>query len=403
MSEQVTRTGPQVAVVGVGHGGVATVARLISEWPDSPRAIVIGTDRELLGRCPVSGADRILIGEAQAHGLSTGGNVDLGREAAETDHDRLQGVFAGVNMAFLVAGLGGGLATGAMPVLARMARASGVMTVCVVTLPFTFEGDNRWARAEEGLAELQKEADVVIAIPNQKLFQMLGPDLRMAEAFIRADAVLSRALYSVWRMISKPGLISLDYADLSALFSGSGGLGAFGYGDGSGPDKAKEAIRALMANPLLDSGQLLHEAEAVLVNITGGPDLTLVEVEAMMRPIRETVRKDARLAMGTVVDERWQDRVTVTVLATQTWRKDSSGQMQLTLDAARSEAVAEVTPESDLGRLRKRRNVREPQEQGALSLDSVRGGRGRFKDVEPTILEGENADIPTFIRRGIPI
>lgn len=403
MSETLTKIGPQVAVVGVGHGGAATVARLVSEWPDSPRAIVIGTDRDSLTRSPVPAADRVLIGEAQTHGLSTGGNVDLGREAAETDRDQLQGVFTGVNMAFLVAGLGGGMATGAMPVLARMARAFGVMTVCVVTLPFDFEGENRRARAEEGLAELQEAADVVIAIPNQKLFHMLGPDLRVAEAFTRADAVLSRALYSIWRMISKPGLISLDYADLSALLAGSGGLGAFGYGDGSGPDKAGEAVRALMANPLLDNGQLLHNAESVLVNIAGGPDLTLVQIEAIMKPIRATVRKDAHLAMGTVVDELWRDRVTVTVLASETWRKDSSGQMQFQLAPRKEEAEPGLAAETDSGPSRKRRNAREAQGQGALSLDGVRGGRGRFKDVEPTIVDGENADIPTFIRRGIPI
>jgi cell division protein FtsZ len=403
MSENLAKTGPQVAVVGVGHGGAATVARLVSEWPDSPRAIVIGVDRESLNRSLVPAGDRVLIGEAKTRGMSTGGNVDLGREAAEADRDLLQGVFTGVNMAFLVGGLGGGLATGAMPVLARMARAFGVMTVCVVTLPFDFEGENRRARAEEGLAELQAAADVVIAIPNQKLFHMLGPDLRVAEAFIRADAVLSRALYSVWRMISRPGLISLDYADLSALLAGSGGLGAFGYGDGTGPDKANEAARSLMANPLLDNGRLLHEAESVLVNIAGGPDLTLMEIESIMRPIRETVRKDAHLAMGTVVDELWRGRVTVTVLAAETWRKDASGQMQLPLDSHRGETGEETTPEMDLGAARKRRPARESQGQGALSLDGIRGGRGRFKDVEPTIVEGENADIPTFIRRGIPI
>ncbi len=296
------------------------------------------------------------------------------------------------------------MATGAMPVLARMARAFGVMTVCVVTLPFEFEGENRRIRAEEGLAELQRAADVVIAVPNQKLFLMLGPDLRVAEAFTRADAVLSRAIYSVWRMISKPGLISIDYADLRALLAGSGGLGAFGYGDGTGPGKANEAVRALMENPLLDNGQLLHEAEAVLVNISGGPDLTLVEIESIMRPIRETVRKDAHLSMGTVVDEAWRDRVTVTVLAAETWRPDSSGQMQLQLNPHLEERGVSAAPEMDSGPARKRRNAKESQGgQGALSLDNVRGGRGRFKDVEPTIVEGENADIPTFIRRGIPI
>jgi cell division protein FtsZ len=402
MNEFSVKAGPLVAVVGVGHGGSATVSRLVSDWPDGPRAMVIGTDREMLERSPVPAADRLLIGESLAHGLSTGGNVELGREAAESERDRLQGLFAGVHMVFLLGGLGGGLATGALPVLARMARAFGVMTVCVVTLPFDFEGDSRRARAEEGLAELQDAADVVIAIPNQKLFHLFGPDMRIAEAFTRAEAMLSRALYSVWRMISRKGLISLDYADFHTLLSGSGGLGAFGYGEGSGPGKAAEAVRALMTNPLLDNGRLIHECQSVLINIAGGPDLTLLEVETVMQPIREAMRKDAHLAMGAVVDEAWRDRLTVTALVAETWRKDSKGQMQLQLNAHAQEAEAEPNGELGLAPVRKGKAAREAQGQTALSLESG-NGRGRFKDVDPTIEGGQNVDIPTFMRRNMAI
>ncbi len=391
---------PQVAVVGVGHGGAATVARLVTDWQDGPRVVVVGTDREMLARSLVPPADRVQIGEAQTRGLSTGGNVELGREAAEAGREQLQGAVAGVNMVFLVAGLGGGLATGALPVLARMARAFGAMTVCVVTLPFEFEGQNRRVRAEQGLTELQEAADVVIAIPNQKLFHMLGGDVRVADAFSRADAVMARALYSVWRMISKPGLISLDYADLHALLAGSSGLGAFGFGDGTGPEKAREAVRALMTNPLLDHGQVLHEAEAVLVSIAGGPDLTLLEIEAIMKPIRETIRPDAHLAMGTVVDDAWLDRVTVTVLVSEKWRKESSGQMRLELGAPAPDTDAESVSSFVKGSASKRK---QPAGQASLSLDGMRGGRGRFKDVDPTVEDGENLDTPTFFRRGVPI
>lgn len=404
MNDFAAKAGPQVAIVGVGHGGSATVSRLVSEWQDGPRAMVIGTDREMLERSLVPLADRILIGETRANGLSTGGNVELGREAAESERDRLQGLFAGVNMVFLVGGLGGGLATGAMPVLARMARAFGVMTVCVVTLPFDFEGDSRRARAEGGLEELQEAADVVIAVHNQKLFHLFGPDMRIAEAFTRADAMLSKALYSVWRMISRKGLISLDYADLHALLSGSGGLGAFGYGEGTGPGKAADAVQGLMSNPLLDNGRLLQECQSVLVNIAGGPDLTLLEVDTVMQPIREAIRKDAHLAMGAVVDEAWRDRLTVTVLVAETWRKDASGQMQFHMDPLSPEVPAE--PNGEVGGMsgRKGKAARENPGQTALSLEPGNNhGRGRFKDVDPTIEGGQNVDIPTFMRRNMAV
>lgn len=404
MNEKTVKAGPQVAVVGVGHGGTAAVMRLITDWPEAPRVFAVGTDREMLERSLIPPADRVLIGEETAHGLSTGGNVEVGREAAEAERDRLQGVFAGVKMAFLVGGLGGGLATGALPVLARMARAFGVMTVCVVTLPFDFEGENRRVRAEEGLTELQEAADVVIAVPNQKLFARFGTEMRIADAFGRADKVLSRALYSIWRMISRPGLISLDYADLRALLAGSGGVGAFGYGDGAGADKAAEAVRDLMANPLLDGGRVLHECESVLVNIAGGPDLTLMEIEAVMTPIREALRQDAHLAMGAIVDEAWRDHLTVTVLAAETWRKDASGQMQLLLNARqRAAEECETEPEMDAVPVRKARGGRDQTGQGDLSLEDGARARGRFKDVEPTIVDGQNVDIPTFMRRNMAI
>jgi len=272
--------------------------------------------------------------------------------------------------------------------------------VCVVTLPFEFEGENRRIRAEQGLSDLQDAADVVIAIPNQKLFQMMDGDLRVADAFSRADAVMARALYSVWRMISKPGLISLDYADLHALLAGSSGVGAFGFGDGTGPDKAADAARALMTSPLLDHGQTLREAEAVLVSIAGGPELTLLEIESIMKPIREALRPDAHLAMGTVVDEAWRDRVTVTALVSEKWRKEASGQMRLELGAPAAEAESADAFEGHPARKRK---PAVSGRQGSLSLDDTRGGRGRFKDVDPTVEDGENLDTPTFFRRGIPI
>lgn len=399
MNENLTKAGPQAAVIGVGHGGEAIVARLGSDRPDGPPCYLIGTDREMMKRSPLPEANKVLIGEALTKGLSTGGNVELGRKAAEEDGDRWQGVFAGIPMAFLVGGLGGGLASGALPVLARKAHAFGVMTVCIVTLPYEFEGDDRRVRAEEGLSALQEAADVVIVISNQKLFRLFG-DMKMTEAFVRADVAASRALYSVWRMISGQGLIKLDYADLRSLLSSSGGLVAFGYGDGSGADKARKAVDELVSNPLLDNGLLLHECEAVLVSVAGGTDLTVKEMELISNVISGTLRKGVRMVMGTYVDEAWADRVTITALVSETRRKEASGQIQLPW--GKGPGKAEPDPESDSKPARKQPAKGDGSKQGDLSLEEMRG-RGRFKDIEPTIVDGQNVDIPTFMRRDMTI
>ncbi|MFO7536358.1 MAG: cell division protein FtsZ [Kiritimatiellia bacterium] len=399
MNENLTKAAPQAAVIGVGHGGEAIVSRLGADRPDGPACFLIGTDREMMKRSPLPEANKVLIGESLTKGLSTGGNVELGRKVADEDGDRWQGVFAGIPMAFLVGGLGGGLATGALPVLARKAHAFGVMTVCIVTLPYDFEGDNRRMRAEEGLSALQEAADVVIVISNQKLFRLFG-DMKMTEAFVRADVAASRALYSVWRMISGQGLIKLDYADVRSLLSAGGGLVAFGYGDGSGADKARKAADELVSNPLLDNGLLLHECEALLVSVSGGTDLTVKEMELISNVISGTLRKGVRMVMGTFVDEACADRVTITALVSETRRKDASGQIQLPL----GNGLGKGDPESEREAKSNRKfSVKgESSKQGDLSLDEMKG-RGRFKDIEPTIVDGQNVDIPTFMRRDVTI
>lgn len=403
MSEREARSGGrQICVVGVGHGGSAAVARMAEHWMEGPRVAVVNSDAHALSLSPV--AERVQIGERVTNGQSTGGNAEAGRRAAEEDLDRLQALFAGADLVFLVGGLGGGLATGAMPIVAAAARAAGAMTLCFVTLPFDFEGEQRRRRAESGVEALRGAADAVIVVPNQRLFAMVGAELSVAEAFQRADVTLGRAIYSVWRLAVRPGLISLDFADLQSMLYGSGGMGSFGYGDGRGPDKARQAVKALIESPLLEGGQVLATSGCVLVSIVGGPDLMLKEIETVMNAIRAAARKGAQILMGTVVEDDWRERLSVTALVSESWtgRHAEPDVIEEPAEAG-GEARPAPEPAADAPAPAPRRRRSRKEQQADLSLDPIEARKGRFKDVEPTILDGEDYDVPTFMRRGIPI
>ncbi len=383
---------PQLAVLGIGHAGCKIATRLAVEWTDHPTVLAVGTDPVSLGQCPEGVLEKVWIGEFLTGG-STGGDPEIGRQAAERERPRLQNIFAGLDLAFLVGGLGGGLATGALPVLARLARAGGCLTVGLVTLPFEFEGEYRRRRAEAGLQALREAADVVIALPNQHLFQLFGREVRVAEAFERADGMVSHALYCLWRMMARPGILGLDFADIRALIKGAGGIGAFGFGQAEGESRAEEAARRLVQCPYLEGGRLLHEAEAVLISVTGGPDMTLAEVDTVGRRIREVVRSETPLLMGTSVDPEWEGRIGITLLVAEQWSAEPSGQLRLGLqDLPSGEEPTRAEPEPVF---------RTEEGQGELSLANRARGRDRFKDSEPTLENGENLDIPTFLRRKV--
>ena len=388
----------QLAVLGVGHAGIHIVARLAAQWSEPPPVVAIGSDRALLSQWPEEVLPRLLIGDALTGGRSTGGDPEIGRQVAEADRARLQNLFNGYDLAVLVGGLGGGLATGALPVMARLARASGCLAIALVTLPFDFEGEYRRRRAETGLQALQEAADVVVALPNQKLFRLMGGDVRVAEAFERADVMVSHALYCLWRLMARPGLMGLDFADVRALIKGAGGIGAFGYGEGSGSGRAVQAAQRLLESPYLESGRLLHEAEAVLVSVTGGTDMTLAEVDEIGRLIRGATRAETPLLMGTSVDPAWDGKIGITVLAAERWKADSTGQLRLGLDSIGSPASVPASPPPQ-----EREGPERSEGQRELTLAARPRGLDRFKGSEPTVENGENLDIPTFMRRNVSL
>ena len=379
----------RIAVAGVGGGGCNAVSSMAIEWQNGPSVIAVNTDAQALGG--VQATTRLQIGEKITRGMGTGGDPKIGRLAAEDDFQTLRGLFSGMDLVFIVTALGGGTGTGAAPVVARAAQECGALTIAFATLPFAFEGERRMSQARQGLAELRDQADVVMAIPNQSLFSSSGQDATAESAFKRADYVLSMGVFAIWKLLMHRGLVNVDFATLRMVARHSGGMTVFGYGEGRGAGKAADAARAALNSPLIENGQAIAEAESVLISVLGGPDMTMQEIESVMTAIQGVVRKDAHVFMGTAIDPHWRDTISVTLVASQYWTDD-----RLPKEDSNEEAGEKLKADA-APRGKRRAKATQPQ----LGLDSI--GKGMFKDVEPTVIDGEDLDLPTFIRRGVTI
>jgi cell division protein FtsZ len=378
----------RICAVGVGGGGCNALNGMIEGWENGPAIIAINTDAQALAGS--AAPTRLQIGKKITKGMGAGGDVKLGRLAAEDDFDDICRLFGGMEMVFLVAALGGGTGTGAAPVLARAAHEAGALVIAFATLPFGFEGDQRLTQAARGLDDLREQADVVVAVSNERLFEMIDANSSAQAAFKRADYILSMGVLAIWKLLMHRGEMNLDFATLRQVARNSDGVAVFGYGEAHGPERAAEAVRGALNSPLLGRGEAVTEAESVLVSILGGPDMTLRDINTIMAAVRATVRKGAHVFMGTAFDAHWQDTVSVTLIASQYWAPEEEPVAE---KPATEEAAAPSKPAP-----RKRRGK---AQQTQLGLDSV--GKGIFKDVEPTILDGQDLDIPTFFRRGVVI
>lgn len=372
----------QVLVVGLGGSG----CKVVSCLADADTATcAVSSDAKSLAAARA--ATKLQIGKSLTRGMGTGGDVQLARQAAGQEADMIRSLFEGVDLVILVTGLGGGTGSGAGPVLLDMARASGAVTLGFVTLPFDFEGADRKARADRALAEFRRNADAVVVIPNDRLFESVDAT-RVKDAFARADAVLAHGASALCRAITHPGFISLDFADLRRLVRHGRGLCTFGYGQGKGKQRARSALKDLLGNPMLEQGRVVAEATSLLISIVGGAGLTLKEVGDIMGGISEKTGPDTEVFMGTVIDEDAGQQVAVNVLAAGR-RAVPAG-----TDAGEKPRVREPR-EHDMGAGAAR------QLQTSFRLDA--SGKGRFKNVEPTVLDGEDLDIPTFLRRGLNV
>lgn len=384
----------KIKVVGVGGSGGAAINRMVSAKIRGVEFLTINTDAQALhhSRAPV----KIHIGTSTTRGLGAGMDPDLGQKAAEENREEIKEALKGADMVFLTCGLGGGTGTGATPIVAELAREAGALTIAVVTRPFSFEGAQRREVAERGYEELADKVDTIITIHNDRLLQLIDKKTSLLEAFTIVDEVLRQGVQGISELVTVPGLINVDFADVKAIMSGTGSA-LMGIGLGSGENRAVEAAKAAVDSPLLELG--IEGARGVLFTITGGPDLTMYEVNEAARIITASADPAAKIIFGAVIDDNMKDQVKVTVIATgfgQSSVKNNSSSVASALPAAnftpppflRAERVP-TTPKHEDHAFQER----------PISKPTPPPPPRDFSDSSRTAKSDDDYEVPAFIRR----
>jgi cell division protein FtsZ len=370
----------RIKVVGVGGGGSNAVNRMIAEGIQGVEFVAINTDAQAL---LLSNANtRVRIGEKLTRGLGAGGNPEIGRKAAEESAEDLYNVLKGSDMVFVTAGLGGGTGTGGAPIVAQIAKDVGALTIGVVTRPFTFEGGKRSSSAEQGMSKLKEHADTLIVIPNDRLLQIVDKKATLQDAFKMADDVLRQGIQGISELITVPGLINLDFADVRAIMS-EGGAALMAVGKASGDDRAHNAAEQAISSQLLDI--TIDGARGVLFNITGGPSMTLFEVNQAAALIRETSHPDVNMIFGAVIDPNMGDEVRITVIATGFERTGVPRRAFTTNQRSNETARPAGIP------------IARQQETVSVAAAPVQHQQSG-NEFRPTTLNTDDLDIPTFLR-----
>jgi cell division protein FtsZ len=384
-----------IKVIGVGGGGGNAVSHMVAAGIEGVDFICVNTDAQALKASKVKTA--LQIGSSITKGLGAGADPEIGRQAAVEDRDRIIELINGCDMLFITAGMGGGTGTGAAPVVAQIARELGILTVAVVTRPFNMEGNKRSLVADHGISELTKNVDSLITIPNQKLLTVLGPTTTLLDAFKSANQVLQGAVQGIAELITRPGLINVDFADVRTVMSETG-MAMMGSGVASGEGRARAAAEAAVSSPLLEDINL-SGANGILVNVTAGLDLAIGEFEEVGRIVKEFASEDATVVVGTVIDPEMSNELRVTVVATGLGR-GAVVQKQPPLVAARAGAaapgrlpqvsiVADKVPRTTSDW---RHYERSPLQRQRAVGDGLRA--------EPVAMPAEEElDIPAFLRR----
>jgi cell division protein FtsZ len=377
-----------IKVLGVGGGGGNAVSHMAHTGIEGVDFMCINTDAQALKNTNVKTA--LQIGSNVTKGLGAGANPDIGRQAAMEDRDRIVEMIEGCDMLFITAGMGGGTGTGAAPIVAQIAKELGILTVAVVTRPFNMEGGKRAMVADLGMNELAKHVDSLITIPNQKLLTVLGPKTTLLDAFKSANGVLQGAVQGIAELITRPGLINVDFADVRTVMS-ENGMAMMGTGRASGEDRARVAAEMAISSPLLEDINL-SGARGILVNVTAGLDLGIGEFEEVGNIVKEFASDDATVVVGTVIDPELSDELRVTVVAT------GLGRPQVVAAAPRPAARATFEP---VARPAARRPVSVPSDYSKLDEPAVvrlKAAAGDGLRHEPEPVE-DILDIPAFLRR----
>lgn len=412
-----------IKVIGVGGGGGNAVNRMIDAKLGGVEFVAANTDLQALKNCraPV----KMQLGPALTRGLGAGGDPDVGRRAALEDTDRILELLDGADMVFITTGLGGGTGTGAAPIIASLAAEIGALTVAVVTKPFAFEGRRRLSQADIGVEELRSAVDTLITIPNERLLKFVERGTPLSEAFLIADDVLRQAVQGISDLITIPGEINVDFADVKSIMTGMG-MALMGTGIAKGEERALEASQRAISSPLLEETSI-EGAQGVLLNVSGGRDLTLFEVAEAARIIQEAVDPDANIITGMVIDEKLEDEMKVTVIATgfdSALREDITAPIRRPSYTVRTETVEEVSEEtwekeraaepvreaeparSEMPPMRPERpplrpEPEEPPKEMPFFRKVLAHARGDDSGYGPNWSEVDDYDIPTVLRKNM--
>jgi cell division protein FtsZ len=445
-----------IKIVSVGGAGLNALDRIVLDGLERADVVAINTDVQSLATSVA--AHKVQLGRAMTRGLGAGGDPELGYQAAVESADEIREALADARMIFVCAGLGGGTGSGAAPYVAQLACEAGALVVAFATLPFSFEGKRRTAQAREALARFNEVANAVVCFENDQMGDIVPPQAGIHQAFAVADSTISQSVRSIVNLIQRPGLIHIGFDDLLAALRSRNGRCLFGFGESDSDNRAHEALTQALKNPLMDRGRMLEEAARVLVQVAGGPGMTLSEVEVLMQELGRHVSEQTHILFGAAVDARLGDRLTVTIISSLTADEDLTPQQtQPVLSSAPAklpvwEQPQEIPPKIEIEPEPTPMESFEPAEvipfdepasietappppvepflsnpepivspahktsvkgekpsaeksvqakQEVLQFEAVT--RGRFEKSEPTIVEGEDLDVPTYLRKNIKV
>jgi cell division protein FtsZ len=410
-----------IKVIGVGGAGLTVLDHLLRSGLAGVEFAAINTDPASLAA--TAAPEKLHLETRLLRGMGSGGDPDRGRTAAQENLPRLKSLCEGMDVIFIIAGLGGGAGTGISPVLARAAKETGALVIGFVMTPFDCEGARRQRLALQGLTELQAVADGLICLPNQKVFKLIDENTTALETFRITNEYLADGVRSFWRLLTCTGLIDIHFDDLCQLLRDRHAESAFAVAEAAGPTRSREIAEQLLAHPMLDAGQMLAEADALMISIMGGPDLTMAEVNRVMEQINRHCER-AQVVMGAAINDAFRDRMAVTVIAarkslgpaedrfppaTADGMPDPLIHQALTAHPASrfgppspSSSAGPADPSSPQGAAspRQRRN---PARMLQAQLPLENASKGRFDKSEPNIHKGEDLDLPTYVRRGVAL
>lgn len=414
---------PALRIFGIGNAGITVAGQIFDN--EIPATCFVAVDSDPSALTASSAPLKIHLERRVLRGLGSGGDPQCGRERAEEHAEELKALCNGLDLVFIVAGLGGGAGTGASPVLARLAKESGALVLVFAILPFDCEGSLRQDVAQQGLEEIREVVDGVIYLPNQKLFGLIDENTSVLQAFHLGNRLMADCLRGLWRLIMHKGLIEIHFSQLCDVLRGKGSESAFAVAEAAGATRSREVLDKLLAHPLLEGGQRLQECQAVLVSLVGGPDLTMAEVNRIMTEISGKCR-GAQVVMGAAIHEIFRERLSVTLVAVEksVEREQTTSLPRVSTEEFGSQFLRETAnqrppsrfvppppalPPDQMQRMlaqqwgesaRARKGLPKLR-QTQLPLEII--SKGRFDKSEPTIHKGEDLDVPTYIRRGVAL